>query len=72
MPTFTLITMPTTAELAWAELAVRQQIIDAYNTARTQAEATAARWEALAYDKANPKASSLIAELDADHQPVAA
>ena len=69
---FTLIKMPTAAELAWAERATRKRIIDAYNTARTQAEATAARWEALAYDKANPKASSLIAELDADHQPVAA
>ncbi|RSS59810.1 hypothetical protein [Streptomyces sp. WAC01280] len=73
MPEFTLIKMPLEAELAWAERAARLQIIDSYITARTESEATAARWEAVRYDRANPGTSSLVAELDAhDHQPAAA
>ncbi|MFJ6579274.1 hypothetical protein ACIQMY_25345 [Streptomyces sp. NPDC091368] len=73
MPTFTLFKTPLESELAWAEHDARLQIIAAYVTAQTEREATAARWEAVAYDRANPGASSLVAELDAhDHQPVAA
>lgn len=53
-------------DLAWAELDVRRQILDAYRTAVTPQAATAARWDAIAYDRANrAEASSLVAELDA-------
>ncbi|MFE0647472.1 hypothetical protein ACFVZH_02625 [Streptomyces sp. NPDC059534] len=73
MPTLTLIKMPLESELAWAERDARLQIITNYVTAATESEATAARWEAVRYDRANPGASSLVAELDAhDHQPAAA
>jgi len=73
MTTFALLTMPLESELAWAERDARLQIIHSYVTAQTEREATAARWEAVAYDHANPTASSLVAELDAhDHQPAAA
>ncbi|MFE0651027.1 hypothetical protein ACFVZH_20800 [Streptomyces sp. NPDC059534] len=73
MPTLTLIKMPLESELAWAEHDARLQITTSYVTARTESEATAARWEAVRYDRANPGASSLVAELDThDHQPAAA
>lgn len=72
MPTFTLIKTPLESELAWAELAIRRQIIERYVTALTESEATAARWEAVAYDRTNTSASSLVAELDAHDHPVAA
>ncbi|MEU7032704.1 hypothetical protein ABZ958_03335 [Streptomyces sp. NPDC046237] len=68
----TLITMPSDADLAWAEHEARQQIIDRYIDARTQTEATAVRWDAIEYDRANPLASSLVAELDTYDQLVAA
>lgn len=68
----TLIKTPTDTDLAWAEHETRQQIIDRYIDARTQTEATAARWDAIEYDKANPLASSLVAELDTYDQLVAA
>lgn len=61
----TLIKTPSESDIAWAEHETRQRIIDAYVDARTQTEATAARWDAIAYDQANPLASSLVAELDA-------
>ncbi|MER7953866.1 hypothetical protein [Streptomyces sp. NPDC096030] len=60
----TLIKTPTDTDLAWAEHQIRQEIIDRFVDARTQTEATAARWGAIAYDRANPLASSLLAELD--------
>lgn len=73
MSTFTLIKMPLESELAWAEYAIRLDILGRYAAALTESEATAVRWEAVAYDRANPGASSLVAELDAyDHQPYAA
>ncbi|MFG3488528.1 hypothetical protein [Streptomyces sp. NPDC047972] len=73
MPEISLVKTPLESELAWAEHAARMQVIAAYVTALTESEATAARWEAVRYDRANPGASSLVAELDAcDHQPIAA
>ena len=68
----TLIKTPSDADLAWAERETRQRIYDAYIDARTQTEATAARWDAIAYDQANPLASSLVAELDTYDQLAAA
>ena len=68
----TLVQTPSDADLAWAEHEARQRIIDAYIDARTQTEATAARWDAIAYDQANPLASSLVAELDTYDQLAAA
>lgn len=59
-----LIKTPSEIDLAWAEHAERQRILDAYADARTQAEATAARWEAFEYDLANPGTSPLLDELD--------
>ena len=70
--TLTLIKTPLEAELAWAEHGVRRDILSRYAAARTQAEATSVRWEAIAYDRANPGASSLVAELDNYDQTVAA
>ena len=70
--TFTLIKKPLESEIAWAEHEVRQQIIDRYVDARTQSEATAARWDAISYDRANPNASSLVAELDSYDRPAVA
>jgi hypothetical protein len=72
MPIFTLIKTPDTVEAAWAERSVRQQILDAYAAAETRGARAAARLEAMAYDRANPKASSLVAELDARPAPIAA
>lgn len=68
----TLIKTPSEADIAWAEHAERQRILDAYVDARTQTDARTARWDAIAYDKANPGASSLVAELDTYVQPIAA
>ncbi|MFJ5785354.1 hypothetical protein [Streptomyces hydrogenans] len=73
MPTFTLIKRPLESELAWAEYSIRRDILARYTEALTESEATAVRWEAVAYDRENPGASSLVAELDAhDYQPAAA
>ena len=73
MPKLTLIKTPLEAELAWAEYAIRLDILDRYAAALTESEATAVRWEAVAYDRANPGASSLVSELDVyDYQPAAA
>ena len=68
----TLIKPPSDADLAWAEHAERQRIINAYRGAHKRIEATAARWEAYEYDLANPLASSLVAELDTYDQLAAA
>lgn len=70
--TFTLIKTPIETDLAWAEHGARREILTRYATARTRSEATAARWEAIAYDRTNPGASSLVAELDAYDQTTAA
>lgn len=72
MPIFTLIKTPETVEAAWAERSVRQQILDAYAAAETRSTRAAARLDAMAYDQANPLASSLVAELDAQPAPIAA
>lgn len=72
MPIFTLIKTPDTVEAAWAERDARQQILDAYAKADTRGARAAARLEAMAYDRANPKASSLVAELTAFPAPIAA
>jgi hypothetical protein len=72
MTTLTLVEQPSETDIAWAEHSVRQQIVDRYVDARTHREATAARWEAIAYDRANPGASSLVAELDAYDRTAAA
>lgn len=72
MPIYTLIKTPDTIEAAWAERDVRQRILDAYAEAKTRGARAAARLEAMAYDRANPRASSLVAELDAHLTPIAA
>ncbi|MFJ6348641.1 hypothetical protein ACIQKB_04090 [Streptomyces sp. NPDC092046] len=70
--TFTLIKTPIESELAWAEHGARRDILTRYATARTRSEATAVRWDAIAYDQNNPGASSLVAELDAYDRTAAA
>ena len=57
------LTLPSETEIAWAEHAVRERIATAYLTAVTRADKTAARWEAYAYDLANPGTSSLVDQL---------
>ena len=58
------IPYPSETEIAWAEHAERERILSAYRNAHTKAARTAARWEAFAYDLANPGASSLVDQLD--------
>lgn len=65
---FTLIKTPHETEIAWAEHGERARIRRAYLAARDPQAATAARWDAIAHDRANPGSSSLVAELDSHDQ----
>lgn len=62
--TVPLIELPDEIETAWAEHEERQRLIDAYDQAAGKAARTAARWDVLAYDMANPGVSRLVDELD--------
>ncbi|MGW3321116.1 hypothetical protein [Streptomyces virginiae] len=65
------IRQPSDIEAAWAEHDLREQLITTYEQATTKTARSAARWDILAYDMANPGVTKLADQLD-DHRSQAA